>query len=382
MTDSVLIHGDTQRSPEMRHELPLSVGDPFLYLEIDGRRAVVTNPLEVDRIAEVAPDVERILTDELGSDELIAQGLARDLVEREVYVRAVKQLGIASASVPPDFPLALADRLREDGIELRPDDELFAERRRRKTDAELAGIRRAAKAGLAGLEEAARALREADIDGEVLRSNGEVLTAEAVRTRIREVCARMGAAAPDDIIVAPMRPGDAVGHEAGSGPLPAHAAIGVDLWPQDEASGCWADMTRTWVRGDVSDAIAELHRVVLESHERALAATRAGVRGVDVYGAACDVIEASGHPTQRTKKPGETLRHGFFFSLGHGVGLEVHEAPALGRTGTAPLIAGDVVAIEPGIVDPEHGGMRVEDLVVVTDTGYELLSERAYDLRP
>jgi Xaa-Pro aminopeptidase len=378
----VLIHGDTQRSPEMRHELPLSVGDPFLYLEIDGRRAVVTNPLEVDRIAEAAPDVERILTDELGMDELIARGLARDLVEREVYVRAVKRLGIASAAVPPDFPLALADRLREDGIELRPDDHLFVERRRRKTDAELAGIRRAAKAGLAGLEEAARALREADIDGDELRSGGEVLTAEAVRTRIREVCARMGAAAPDDIIVAPMRPGDAVGHESGSGPLPAHAAIGVDIWPQDEASGCWADMTRTWVRGDVSDPIAELHRVVLESHERALAATRAGARGVDVYGAACDVIEAAGHPTQRTKKPGETLRHGFFFSLGHGVGLEVHEAPALGRTGTAPLIAGDVVAIEPGIVDPEHGGMRVEDLVVVTDSGYELLSERAYHLVP
>jgi Xaa-Pro aminopeptidase len=379
---AVLIHGDTQRSPEMRHELPLSVGDPFLYLEIDGRRAVVTNGLEVDRIAEAAPDVERILTDELGMDELIAQGLARDLVEREVYVRAVKRLGIGSAAVPPDFPIALADRLRGDGVELRPDDDLFVERRRRKTEAELAGIRRAANAGLAGLEEAARALREADIDGDVLRSGGEVLTAEAVRTRIREVCARMGAAAPDDIIVAPMRPGDAVGHESGSGPLPAHAAIGVDIWPQDEASGCWADMTRTWVRGDVSDAIAELHRVVLESHERALAATRAGARGVDVYGAACDVIEAAGHPTQRTKKPGETLRHGFFFSLGHGVGLEVHEAPALGRTGTAPLIAGDVVAIEPGIVDPEHGGMRVEDLVVVTDSGYELLSERAYHLVP
>jgi Xaa-Pro aminopeptidase len=379
---AVLIHGDTQRSPEMRHELPLSVGDPFLYLEIDGRRAVVTNGLEVDRIAEAAPDVERILTDELGMDELIAQGLARDLVEREVYVRAVKRLGIGSAAVPPDFPIALADRLRGDGVELRPDDDLFVERRRRKTEAELAGIRRAANAGLAGLEEAARALREADIDGDVLRSGGEVLTAEAVRTRIREVCARMGAAAPDDIIVAPMRPGDAVGHESGSGPLPAHAAIGVDIWPQDEASGCWADMTRTWVRGDVSDPIAELHRVVLESHERALAATRAGARGVDVYGAACDVIEAAGHPTQRTKKPGETLRHGFFFSLGHGVGLEVHEAPALGRTGTAPLIAGDVVAIEPGIVDPEHGGMRVEDLVVVTDSGYELLSERAYHLVP
>jgi Xaa-Pro aminopeptidase len=378
----VLIYGDTLRSPAMRHEVPLGIGDPFLYLETDARRAVVTNALEEDRIAQAAPELERLLVEELGADELIARGLHREVVYREVFVRAVQRLGIDEATVPPEFPIALADRLRDEGVRLTPDDETFEDRRRRKSDAELAGIRRAAQAGLAGLDEAARCLREAEIDGELLRLDGEVLTAEIVRARIREVCARMGAPAPDDIIVAPMRPGDAVGHESGSGPLPAHAAIGVDLWPQDEPSGCWADMTRTWVRGDVSDAVAELHRVVLESHERALAATRAGVRGVDVYGAACDVIEAAGHPTQRTKKPGETLRHGFYFSLGHGVGLEVHEAPALGRTGTAPLIAGDVVAIEPGIVDLEKGGMRVEDLVVVTDDGYELLSERAYDLVP
>jgi Xaa-Pro aminopeptidase len=284
--------------------------------------------------------------------------------------------------VPPDFPLAVADRLRAEGIELTADDELFVERRRHKTDAELAGIRRAAHAATAGVEECARVLREAEIDGDGLRYQGEVLTSEALRARVREVCARLGAPAPDDIIVAPMRPGDAVGHESGSGPLPAHAAICLDLWPQDEASGCWADMTRTWVRGDVSDAVADLHRLVLEAHERSLAATRPGALGVDVYGAACDVFEAAGHPTQRTKKPGETLQHGFFFGLGHGVGLEVHEAPALGRTGRAPLIAGDVVAIEPGTVDPEHGGMRVEDLVLVTDDGYELLTERSYDLVP
>src|SRR4051794_30629331 len=215
----VLIHGDTVRSPEMRHELPLAVGDPFLYLEADDRRAVVTNALEVDRIAEAAPDVERLLMEELGIDELIAQGLPRPVVEREVCVRAVQRLGIGAAAVPPDFPLALADRLRGEGVELRADDALFVERRRRKTAAELAGIRRAARAGLAGLDEAARALREARIDGDVLRCDGEVLTAEAVRARIREVCARHGATAPEDIIVAAMRPGDAVGHESGSGPL-------------------------------------------------------------------------------------------------------------------------------------------------------------------
>jgi Xaa-Pro aminopeptidase len=379
---AILICGDTLRSPELRHEVPLGIGDPFLYLEIDGRRAVLTNVLEVDRIAQQAPELERLLGEQFGRDELIAQGLSYEQIDRELYVRAVRELGIAAAAVPPDFPLGVADRLRAEGIELTPDDELFVERRRHKTDAELAGIRRAARAAVAGVDECARVLREAEIDGDGLRYGGEVLTSELLRARVREVCARLGAPAPDDIIVAPMRPGDAVGHEAGSGPLPAHAPICLDLWPQDEASGCWADMTRTWVRGDITDAMADLHRLVLEAHERSLAVTRPGVPGVEIYGAACDVFEAAGHPTQRTKKPGETLQHGFYFGLGHGVGLEVHEAPALGRTGRAPLISGDVVAVEPGTVDPQHGGMRVEDLVLVTDGGYELLTERSYDLVP
>jgi Xaa-Pro aminopeptidase len=379
---ALLICGDTLRSPELRHEVPLGILDPFLYLETDGRRAVLTNVLEADRIARHAPELERLLGEQLGRDDLIEEGLSWEAIDRELYVRAVRELGIAAAVVPLDFPLAVADRLRAEGVELTADGEIFVERRRRKTDAELAGIRRAAHAAVAGLEECARVLRESEIDGEDLRYDGEVLTSESLRARVREVCARLGAPAPEHIIVAPMRPGDAVGHETGSGPLPAHAPICLDLWPQDEASGCWADMTRTWVRGDISDAVADLHRLVLEAHEHALAATRPGVPGVDVYGAACDVFEAAGYPTQRTKKPGESLQHGFFFSLGHGVGLEVHEAPALGRTGREPLVAGDVVAVEPGVVDPEHGGMRVEDLVLVTADGYELLTERSYDLVP
>jgi Xaa-Pro aminopeptidase len=375
-----LIYGDTLRSAAMRHEVPLGIGDPFLYLESDGRRVVVTNALEDDRIAQAAPELERLLMDELGLDELIAQGLTREVVYREVFARAVQRVGIGAATVPAEFPLALADRLREQGVELRPDNEEFDRRRRRKTAAEMAGIRRATKAGLAGLAEGARVLREASIDGEQLRLDGEVLTSEIVRARIREVCARAGAPAPDDIIVARA---DAVGHESGSGPLPANHPITIDLWPQDEASGCWSDMTRTFVRGEISDAVAGLHALVLEAHERACAAVRPGVPGVEVYGVACDVFEAAGHPTQRTKAPGETLRHGFYFGLGHGVGLEVHEAPALGRTGREPLIAGDVIAVEPGTVDPKDGGMRVEDLLLVTEDGYEnLTASFPYDLTP
>ncbi|MBV9416065.1 MAG: aminopeptidase P family protein, partial [Solirubrobacterales bacterium] len=194
---------------------------------------------------------------------------------------------------------------------------------------------------------------------------------------------RAGAPAPGDIMVKAMGPDPHIGHSPGAGPLPAHAPVLVDLWPRDEASDCWADMTRTFVRGEISDAIAELHQLVLTAHERSCAAVRPGIPGVELYGIACDVFEAAGHPTGRTKRAGETLREGFYHGLGHGVGLQVHEAPALSRTGNEPLIAGDVIAVEPGTVVRAVGGVRVEDLLVVTQQGFESLTGTfTHDLAP
>jgi Xaa-Pro aminopeptidase len=380
---NVLIYGDTETSPTLRHEVPLAIGDSFLYLEADGRRAVLTNALEEGRIARAAPELERLLGDAFGRDELIAAGHPWWAIDQEVCVRAVASLEIREAAVPPNFPMALADRLRAAGIELNAAGALFAQRRRHKTDAEMAGIRRATAAGLEALGGAATMLREAAIRGDELWDGDERLTAESVRARIREVCARLGAPAPADIMVKPMGPDPHIGHDPGSGPLPAHAPILIDLWPQDEESSCWSDMTRTFVRGDISDAVADLHALVLSAHEQSCAAVRPGVQGVDLYGIACDVFEAAGHPTGRTKQPGETLRDGFYHGLGHGVGLAVHEPPVLGRTGTAPLIAGDVIAIEPGTVDRTVGGVRVEDLLVVTEDGSEnLTADLPYGLVP
>ncbi len=371
---NVLIYGDTETSAALRHEVPLAIGDAFLYLEADGRRAVLTHALEETRIADAAPHLERLLVDALGRDELIAAGMPRSEIDQELCVRAAAVLGITEAAVPAEFPLGLADRLRAGGVALTPDETVFAERRRRKTAAEMAGIRRAANVAIRAMGEAAAMLREAEIDGDELRLAGELLTAETLRARIRELCARAGSPAPADIMVRAMGARAAIGHDPGSGPLPAHVPIEIDLWPRDEASGCWADMTRTFVRGEISDSIAELHALVLDAHERACAAVRPDVTGVALYGVACDVFEAAGHPTARTKRPGETLREGFYFSLGHGVGLEVHEAPLLGRSGSEALIAGDVIAVEPGTVIPGVGGTRVEDLLTVTADGCERLT--------
>ena len=371
---NILIYGDTVTSPAMRHEVPISIGDPFLYLETDGRRTVLTNSLEDERIARDAPELERMLEDHLGRDELIGSGLSRGEIEREVCARAVDHLGITQAVVPPDFPLALADRLREGGVALAPEENVFIDRRRHKSAAQLQGIRRASDAAVAAMGAAAAMLREAEINGDRLILSGELLTAEAVRERIREVCAQAGAPAPPDIMVKPMGPNPAGGHDPGAGPLPPHTPIEIDLWPRDERSGCWADMTRTFVRGDISDPIAEIHALVLDAHERVCAAARPGAPCAELYAIACDVFEAAGHPTGRTKAPGEILREGFFFGLGHGVGLEVHEDPALGRSGRSSLIAGDVIAVEPGTSVRALGGTRVEDLLLVTDDGNERLT--------
>jgi Xaa-Pro aminopeptidase len=371
---NILIYGDTVTSPALRHEVPISIGDPFLYLETDGRRAVLTNALEDERIARDAPELERMLEDHLGRDELIGSGLSRGEIERELCVRAVDRLGITQAVVPPGFPLALADRLREGGVSLAPDENVFIDRRRHKSAAQMKGIRRASDAAVAAMGAAAAILRETEIDGDSLIWAGEILTAEVVRERIREVCAQAGAPAPPDIMVKPMGPNPAGGHDPGAGPLPPHTPIEIDLWPRDESTGCWSDMTRAFVRGDISDAIAEIHALVLDAHERVCSAARPGARCSDLYGIACDVFEAAGHPTGRTKAPGEILREGFFFGLGHGVGLEVHEDPSLGRSGRASLIAGDVIAVEPGTSVRALGGTRVEDLLLVTDDGNERLT--------
>ena len=150
----VVIWDSTERSPELRHELPIGIGDPFLYVERDGVRHVVIGSLEIPRIEEL-DSLEVHPPEEFGSDELIQSGLTREAALLEVAARACTALGLTLAAVPATFPVQVADRLRAEGIELEPRSELFDLRRRTKTPAELAGIRRAQAAAEAGMAAAA-----------------------------------------------------------------------------------------------------------------------------------------------------------------------------------------------------------------------------------
>jgi Xaa-Pro aminopeptidase len=168
----------------------------------------------------------------------------------------------------------------------------------------------------------------------------------------------------------------------GSGPIRADVPIVIDIWPRDNESFVYCDMTRTFVVGEVPADVREWHRLCKQALDRAIGEITAGADGRTIYDGTCDIFEAAGEPTQRTKEPGQTLADGFFHGLGHGVGLEVHEQPGMGRASHNALEAGDVVTVEPGCYRAGYGGVRLEDLVLVTENGAENLTQYPYDLEP
>ncbi len=376
----LLLYGDTERSAALRHEIPVAIGDPFLYAERDGHAHVAVSSLERERVAAARPDATLIDLDELGFYELLDSGLSRDELFLELTSRAARASGVRDAIVDFAFPLGVAERLRADGLTLTVDEASIAFRRRRKSEREMAGIRRAQRAAEAGMAAAAALLRSAVPVQGTLQVEGRPLLAENVRAALRAACAAAGAPASSDVIVASVHQG--FGHEAGTGPLPAGLPIEIDLWPQDEESSCFADMTRTFlVGGPVPDEVARQERLVREALEAARAAARPGISGRELNALACELFEAAGYRTLRTG-PGDDASEGFQFSLGHGVGLRVHEDPGLGVSSREPLVAGDVLAVEPGLWDRAVGGVRFEDLLLVTDDGCETLTDYPYELAP
>ena len=373
----VLIVGDTERVPELRHEVPLTIPDPFFYAERDGRRIVVIGSMEIPRIEEARTGLEVHPVEEFGSDELLRAGLDQYAYRNELTVRVARGLGLEQAVVPRQFPLAVADELRRIGVELTVDQEHFDDRRRAKSQAELAGIRRAQRATEAAMGEAFELLRRAEPRNGELVSDGEPLTCERVKERVQSVFLRHGAFSADPIVS--HGPQTAVGHDMGTGPIASDDVVLLDLFPQDLESACYADMTRTFAVGRVSDEVREWHRLCTEALHGAVAGVRPGVNGGDLHREASALFAEHGHPTQLTKQEGEVLEDGFYHGLGHGVGLAVHEAPSLGLIGQE-LVVGDVITIEPGLYRRGVAGVRVEDLVLVTEDGCEVLTDFHSDL--
>lgn len=352
----VLIDADTIRSPELRHEIPAGIIDPFLYGETNGIAWAAVSPLDAPSIAQARPELEQLdVISELGLMELIGGGMSRHAALLEVRARACRRMGVTQAAVPPGFPLATARFLEARGVELHVDHERFDRRRRVKSARELEGVRRATDAAVRGLD----AARAAIVPG---------LTCERLRAIVREAVEPHAALGDFNVARGPQT---ATGHGPGSGPIQPGEPVIVDLAPQDRETAMFSDIARTFVAGEPDPELLRWHALVIEVLEDTLHRVKPGVSGSDLYARACDRFEAEGFATQR--KPGATTMEGFPTALGHGVGLEIHEAPSLGRSGDA-LVAGDVITVEPFLCRPGFGGVQVEEIVLVTPTGAELLS--------
>jgi Xaa-Pro aminopeptidase len=375
----VLIHGDTVRSPELRHEVPVLIPDAFLYAEKDGRRTVVLHSLEVPRVREEAPELQIVPLEQLGSDELYSQGKQGWEIELELALRACRELGVTQATVPASFPVGHADHLRANGVDIAVDRDFFNDRRRSKNETELRGIRNAQRACEAALDVSRELLRRAQANGGGLEVDGEPFTSERLKRVIEEVFADHGVEGSDMIVA--HGPQSAVGHNMGSGQIAPNEPIVFDLFPKDKATGCYADMTRTYVVGEPSEELRKWYDLVKQALEVSTAGVKPGVNGRSLYEQVCNIFQDAGYKTQLNKEPGEVLEDGFFHGLGHGVGLEVHELPNMGRVGH-DLVPGDVITIEPGLYRSGYGGLRLEDLVLVTKDGYEVITDYPYDLTP
>ena len=375
------LHDDALRSRELRHEIGEAIMDTITFIEHDGRLIVVASDLE-EAIFETREDVvdEFWNVEDFGYSELLKdRSFPEHLLESEMALRALQKLGASTVSVPPTFGALYADYLRDKGIEVVVDPEGWSPRRRQKTPWELEGIERAQRAAETAMLSAARMLRDADVtkDGQ-LRFEGEILTAELIRVAMEAELLGSGGESQDILI----HPGDAClrGHDLGMGPILPDASCIIDCFPRDRRTSVYSDMTRTFVVGEPSPKLKQMHADCKAALEIAFESIKPGTK--DAFQKVAEYFDSKGYPTQLNHQTPGAMKSGFRHSLGHGVGLEVHEHPWMGRR-SEEFQVGDVIAVEPGLYFEGVGGIRLEDTVLVTEDGVEHFTDPyPYDLEP
>lgn len=358
--DNLLIVADSERNADMLYAVGAFVTDPFIWFTRSGTAHVVLQDPEWERVRKEARHCravsysrfERRLRRENGSD---APGMS------EVLPTILREHRIKKVTVAESFPLGLAKALRGRGIKVRLRDGPFFPERALKTADEVKKIMAALVMAEVGLAEGIHALRRAKPDrtGRLVLNHAP-LTAEKLRGIIDTAVLQAGGASARTIVAGGRLGSDP--HQPGYGPLLANQPIVMDIFPRSQRTGYFGDITRTVVRGRAPEPIRRMYAAVLEAQEAVFRELRPGRVGADAHLAAADTFRRLGFRTSRTAG----RYRGFFHGVGHGVGLEIHEAPRLSARSCDPLRAGQVVAVEPGLYYPEVGGVRLEDVVLVT----------------
>jgi Xaa-Pro aminopeptidase len=359
-----LIVAASEHDPDMLYATRFFAPDAFVFLEERGKRTLVLSDLEIDRARKQARADEFVSYSAL---ERELQGNQRKAPAYEkVLSHFLRKRGVRSVLVPANFPLGFAQELEASNVRLRASNGLFWPEREAKSDEELKLMRRALQITEAGMARGMEVLQTSKPGaGKKLMWSGKPLTSEVLRAEIDSAILRAGGLPANTIVAGGDQACDP--HERGSGPLKGNSLIILDIFPRDAKSGYFGDMTRTIVRGRASDQQRRLWETVREGQEMALRKMKPGVDGLDLHNEVKQFFTDRGFPTEI--RGGKQV--GFFHGTGHGLGLEIHEFPRFQKT---VFKVGQVLTVEPGLYYPGLGGVRIEDVAVVTKSGNRLLS--------
>ena len=349
---------------DMRYLTRFRTTDPVVFLQKHGDRGtVIVSRMEYERAARESSAVP-MTRDQAGLTEIVKEEKNR----WRAYARMIAGLAGGDVLIPPQFPSALAREL-EAFSRVIVDEDTVLSARAVKSEEEIAAISRVQEATEAAMGGAISSIRSSRARKGILYRGRIPLTSEILQEEVAMTLLSRGCRAVDTIISC--GEDSAIPHVRGSGPLREGASIILDLFPQDEETGYTADMSRTVVKGEPLPELKEMFDAVLGAQCLAATLVRPGTTGAEIHGKVVDSFRERGF---------ESDTKGFIHNLGHGVGLEVHELPVLGPGG-GELAAGNVITLEPGLYYPGTGGVRLEDMGVVTPKGFRDLTKMPRELR-
>jgi Xaa-Pro aminopeptidase len=336
--------------------------DPFIFIEKRGKRYLVMSDLEMDRARDQA-EVDKVLSYSEYVRRLQSEGGPTPAVD-EVLTEVLGDLGVSTVGVPSTFPLGIADKLRLRKIQVVPLPDPFWPDRELKSDEEVRSIRQSLEAAEKGIEAGIAALRRTIIqkNGSLLL-DGTPLTSEILKQIINTTIMSLGYVPSHSIVASGDQCVDP--HNEGTGRIRAHTSVIMDIFPRSQKSGMFGDISRTVVRGKASDRLKAAYRCVQEGQEIGFRRIRNGVDAYTIHSEIRNYFEANGFSTGIQ----DGRMQGFFHGTGHGLGLDIHEAPGINNRHHTILKTGHVVTVEPGLYYSGMGGVRIEDVVLVTKTG-------------
>ena len=333
--------------------------DAFVYLQVNGRKVLLMSDLEVDR-ARAQARVDEVLS--LSAWEAKAKQRWPQPRLTDTVSLMLEDYGVNAVEVPGDFPLELADRLRERGITVTPRPSPFLPERVVKTPEEVAAIEETQRHTETAFEAALQVLRESVIRGDEVLYRGRPLTAEDLKKTVNVSLMENDCIAEHTIIACGDQGVDP--HNQGAGPIRPHQGIIFDIFPRSSRTRYFADMSRTVVKGRAPDELRRIYDAVLASQLRGIELVRDRASGGAIHAEVNRTLESRGYMTGVVNGRNQ----GFFHGTGHGVGLDIHEMPRISRL-DYELRTGQVVTVEPGLYDPGKGAVRIEDMVLVEAAG-------------